>query len=104
MVRLNPTASWDVRRFRPNIVITTADNVKGHLEATWPGRTLRLGELIVQCELPTARCVMTIQSQADLPLDPWCCVPLCARQDSSSASLRASCSRDAWPWYVVDIQ
>jgi MOSC domain-containing protein len=67
MARLNPTASWDVRRFRPNIVITTADNVEGLLEATWLGRTLRLGELIVQCELPTVRCVMNIQSQADLP-------------------------------------
>jgi uncharacterized protein len=70
MVRLNPAASWDVRRFCPNIVITTADNVEGLLEATWPGRTLRLGELIVQCELPTARCAMTIQSQANPPQDP----------------------------------
>jgi uncharacterized protein YcbX len=39
-------------------------------EATWHGRTLRLGELVVRCELPTARCAMTIQAQADLPKDP----------------------------------
>jgi uncharacterized protein YcbX len=33
-------------------------------------RALRLGELIVQCELPTVHCAMTMQSQADLPPDP----------------------------------
>jgi uncharacterized protein YcbX len=70
MARLNPAASWDVRRFRPNIVMTTADNVEGMPEASWLGRALRLGELIVQCELLTARCAMTMQSQADLPPDP----------------------------------
>jgi uncharacterized protein len=40
MTRLNPTATWDVRRFLPNIVISTADDVEGLAEAAWQGRTL----------------------------------------------------------------
>lgn len=70
MARLKPDARWDVRRFRPNLVIATAAGVEGLVEATWHGRTLRLGELVVHCELPTVRCAMTIQAQADLPKDP----------------------------------
>jgi hypothetical protein len=39
-------------------------------EAAWHGRTLCLGELVVRCEMSTARCAMAIQPQADLPEDP----------------------------------
>jgi uncharacterized protein YcbX len=70
MASLNPTASWDVRRFRPNILIATDASTEGLAEAEWHGRTLRLGELVVECELPTARCGMTMQAQGDLPKDP----------------------------------
>jgi uncharacterized protein len=70
MVRLNPPAAWDVRRFRPNLLIATDDGLEGLVEAGWSGRTLRMGELAVQCELPTARCRMTMLAQADLPNDP----------------------------------
>jgi uncharacterized protein YcbX len=70
MARLNPAATWDVRRFRPNLVIATDDRMVGTVEAAWHGRTLRLGELVVRCEMSTARGAMTIQAQADLPKDP----------------------------------
>jgi uncharacterized protein YcbX len=70
MARLNPAATWDVRRFRPNLVIATDDRMVGPVEAAWHGRTLRLGELVVRCEMSTARCAMTVQAQADLPKDP----------------------------------
>ncbi len=70
LARFNPAATWDVRRFRPNVVIATVEDVAGLVEATWHSRTLRLGEVLVQCELPTARCAMTMQAQADLPKDP----------------------------------
>jgi uncharacterized protein len=70
MARLNPAATWDVRRFRPNIVIDTDAELDGPVEAEWHRRTLRLGELAVQCEMPTARCGMTTQAQAELPKDP----------------------------------
>jgi uncharacterized protein YcbX len=70
MTRLNPAATWDVRRFRPNVLIETNDDMEGLVEQGWCRRTLRLGELVVQCEMPTARCGMTIQAQAGLPKDP----------------------------------
>jgi uncharacterized protein YcbX len=70
LARLNSAATWDVRRFRPNLVVATADAAEGLVEAHGHGRTLRLGEVVLQGELPTARCAMTVQAQGDLPHDP----------------------------------
>lgn len=70
MAEFNPQAVWDVRRFRPNFLIETGAGVDGLVESEWTGRTLRIGEVELKCELPTARCGMTTHSQKDLPKDP----------------------------------
>lgn len=70
MARLNPTATWDARRFRPNFVVETNPTIKGLIESEWAGRTVRLGNVEIRCEIPTVRCGMTIQAQKDLPKDP----------------------------------
>lgn len=70
MTRFNPAADWDARRFRPNFLIETEPNVEGLVESDWGERTLRLGELVLKGEIPTARCGMTMQAQAGLPKDP----------------------------------
>ena len=70
MRRLNPSATWDVRRFRPNFVIATEPQIKGLVESEWAGRKVRLGNVEIRCEIPTVRCGMTIQAQKDLPKDP----------------------------------
>jgi len=70
MTRLNPAAAWDVRRFRPNFLIETKSGIEGLVEASWGGRILRLGALILRCEIPTVRCGMTTHAQAELPKDP----------------------------------
>ncbi|HJP93018.1 MAG TPA: MOSC domain-containing protein, partial [Pyrinomonadaceae bacterium] len=70
MKRLNPTAAWDVRRFRPNFLIETDSGIEGLVEADWSGQKLRIGEVELRCEIPTARCGMTMQTQAELPKDP----------------------------------
>jgi MOSC domain len=70
LARVNLAATRDVRRFRPNLVIATTEALEGLVEATWHGRTLRLGEVVVQGGRPTAHCVMTIQAQGDRPNDP----------------------------------
>jgi uncharacterized protein YcbX len=70
MARLNPAAAWDVRRFRPNVLIETQSGIEGLVEASWGGRILRLGAVIVRCEIPTVRCGMTTYAQAELPKDP----------------------------------
>lgn len=70
MTRLNPSAVWDARRFRPNFLIETEEDIEGAVETGWSGRALRLGELTLKCEIPTVRCGMTIRAQAGLPEDP----------------------------------
>jgi uncharacterized protein YcbX len=70
MARLNPAGVWDVRRFRPNFLIQTEVSLKGLIESEWSGRTLRLGNVELKCEIPTTRCGMTTHPQADLPKDP----------------------------------
>ena len=69
MSRINPDARWDVRRFRPNVLVETDPELKGLLEADWGGRRLRVGEIELSCDLPTVRCGMTMQAQAELPKD-----------------------------------
>jgi uncharacterized protein YcbX len=46
----------DGRRLRPNVVIA---GVPGVLERQWPGRRLRIGEVVIALEKLRGRCVMT---------------------------------------------
>lgn len=69
MSKSNPAAVWDVRRFRPNFLIKTEDGIEGLIESGWAGRKLRLGNVELSCEIPTARCGMTTHAQFDLPKD-----------------------------------
>lgn len=70
MTRLNPAATWDVRRFRPNFLIETRADIKGLVEPDWDGRKVRVGGVELKCEMLTVRCGMTIQAQAGLAKDP----------------------------------
>lgn len=70
MSKYNPTSLWDVRRFRPNFLIKTENGIEGLIESGWAGRTLRLGNVELTCEIPTARCGMTTHAQFDIPKDP----------------------------------
>jgi uncharacterized protein YcbX len=69
MARLNPAATWDVRRFRPNFLIETRKDLKGLVESEWDGRRLTVGGVELKCELATVRCGMTMQAQAGLEKD-----------------------------------
>ncbi|HKR23094.1 MAG TPA: MOSC N-terminal beta barrel domain-containing protein [Pyrinomonadaceae bacterium] len=68
MRKLNPAATWDARRFRPNFLIET--DVEGLIESNWGGKTLRVGNVELRCEIPCVRCGMTIQAQKEFPKDP----------------------------------
>ena len=70
MKRFNPNAAWDVRRFRPNFLIESAEGLKGLSEPEWAGRALRIGSVELKCAIPTVRCGMTMQAQANFPKDP----------------------------------
>jgi uncharacterized protein YcbX len=68
LATLNPSAQWDVRRFRPNFVIETAEGT-GFVENGWVGKNLRIGGLTLHCPGPTPRCGMTTRAQKGLPFD-----------------------------------
>jgi uncharacterized protein YcbX len=55
----------DERRFRPNLVIDTDDD-----EASWTGRTLRVGEVSLRIVDRTGRCVMITMAQSELGDEP----------------------------------
>ena len=67
---LYPEGRFEVRRFRPNIVVNTAGGENGFVENDWIGRTLAIGDSVrVRITGPCTRCVMTTLAQGDLPKD-----------------------------------
>lgn len=70
MAELNPSGLWDVRRFRPNFVVETNEELNGLVEAGWVGSALRIGAVELKLEISCARCGMTTHAQKDLPKDP----------------------------------
>jgi uncharacterized protein YcbX len=68
---LYPQGRFDVRRFRPNIVVQLAPAEKGFVENAWIGHTLAIGSSAqLNITRPCGRCVMTTLAQGDLPSDP----------------------------------
>ena len=67
---LYPEGRFEVRRFRPNIVVATAPDVQGFVENDWVDHTVAIGdEVRLRVTTPCPRCVMTTLSQGDLPKD-----------------------------------
>ena len=67
---LYPEGRFEVRRFRPNIVLRLGDGETGFVENAWVGRTLSIGEGVrLRITAPCSRCVMTTLPQGDLPQD-----------------------------------
>jgi uncharacterized protein len=68
---LYPTGRFEVRRFRPNIVMESTVGEKAFIENSWIGHTLVIGdEVRLSITSPCPRCVMTTLPQGDLPRDP----------------------------------
>lgn len=67
---LYPGGRFEVRRFRPNIVVRTDDDDAEFVESKWVGQELRLGDdVVLQITDHCPRCVMTTLPQGDLPKD-----------------------------------
>jgi uncharacterized protein YcbX len=68
---LYPEGRFEVRRFRPNIVVeSTASGEKDFIENSWIGKKLTIGEdIVLRITGPCTRCVMITLPQGDLPRD-----------------------------------
>ena len=67
---LYPEGRFEARRFRPNIVVGTANGEADFVENSWVGRTIQIGDSVrLSVTGPCPRCVMTTLSQGDLPHD-----------------------------------
>ena len=67
---LYPEGRFEVRRFRPNIMIESASGEKDFIENLWMGKKIMIGEdIVLRVTGPCTRCVMTTLSQGDLPKD-----------------------------------
>jgi uncharacterized protein YcbX len=64
---LHPDGAWDVRRFRPNVVVD-ADGADW-LEDGWAGRGLRIGDALIGIGVPCVRCTMVTRPQPGLERD-----------------------------------
>lgn len=64
-----PDSVFDVRRFRPTLVVDTGDEV-GLAEFGWCGGTVTAGGVELAPEIPTIRCSMPTRAQPGLEPDP----------------------------------
>ncbi len=69
MAEALPGSQIDIRRFRPNLVVDTAD-APGHPELGWEGRQLKVGEVELELLTGIPRCVMvTREIDEDIGVD-----------------------------------
>jgi hypothetical protein len=68
MAERAPASQFDVRRFRPNVLI---DRDGAELaEFGWCGGRLRAPDVTFAVEIPALRCSIPTRPQGDLPADP----------------------------------
>jgi hypothetical protein len=61
---------FEVRRFRPNIVIDSASGERDFIENSWIGKKIAIGQdVVLKVTGPCTRCVMITLPQGDLPRD-----------------------------------
>lgn len=67
---LYPEGQWEVRRFRPNIVVEAGAGHDGFVEDGWIGCELQAGDVPMKVIDTMVRCVMTTLPQGELTNDP----------------------------------
>lgn len=63
----HPDGTWDVRRFRPNVLLGTPGH--GPAEDAFLGTRAAIGNVVLDVTQATQRCVMVTQPQRNLPKD-----------------------------------
>jgi uncharacterized protein YcbX len=62
----HPDLDWDVRRFRPNVVVDLDTGSEPFAEDAWTGREVALGAVRVRVDQATVRCAMPLRAQPGL--------------------------------------
>lgn len=58
-----PGTTWDVRRFRPNILVDL--DTEGFPEDAWVGHRVRIGTAVISVDQRTVRCAMPLRAQPE---------------------------------------
>jgi uncharacterized protein YcbX len=74
-------AGYDVRRFRPNILVAVDEPAPDFPEAEWVGATVQIGSAAMRVTVPTIRCVVPTRPQPGLELDRALTRQLATRTD-----------------------
>jgi len=72
---------YDVRRFRPNILVDIPDDGQGYPETSWVGAELEIGSARLKVTIPTIRCVVPTRPQPGVALDKGLTRVLAERTD-----------------------
>jgi uncharacterized protein YcbX len=69
MNQLEGESRFDVRRFRPNLLVDIPDTDHPFPEQAWVGKTLSIGSVTLKIDMTCPRCAMTTHGFDDLPRD-----------------------------------
>ena len=83
MNQLAPESQFDVRRFRPNVLIDCQDSADAFAEQAWIGKTLTIGGVTLNIESTCPRCAMTTHGFSDLPRDTQIMRQMVAHSDGN---------------------
>jgi uncharacterized protein YcbX len=83
MNQLDGDSLFDVRRFRPNLLVDIPDTDHPFPEQAWMGKTLSMGSAKLKIEMTCPRCSMTTHGFDDLPQDAHIMRKLVANSDGN---------------------
>lgn len=83
MNQLASESQFDVRRFRPNVLIDCQDSADAFPEQAWIGKTLTIGGVTLNIESTCPRCAMTTHGFSDLPRDTQIMRQMVAHSDGN---------------------
>ena len=68
--QLEGESQFDVRRFRPNLLVDIPGTDHPFPKQAWVGKTLSVGSVMLEIDMTCPRCAMTKHGFHDLPKDP----------------------------------
>ena len=83
MNQLESESRFDVRRFRPNLLVDVPGSDHPFPEQAWVGKTLAIGSVTLKIDMTCPRCAMTTHGFHYLPQDAQIMRKLVANSESN---------------------